>query len=50
LQQARAAYAFREDSTQIILDISISNSKRQCQSAIQPFLSIVNNFGWNRIN
>ena len=46
-----AAYAFREELDQIILDISISNSSANVSiGAVQPFLSIVNNFGWNRFN
>jgi len=44
-----AAYAFREELDQIILDISIANSNANASlGAVQPFLSIVNNFGWNR--
>ncbi|NQV10827.1 MAG: TolC family protein [Cyanobacteria bacterium] len=46
-----AAYAFREELDQIILDISISNSGANVSlGATQPFLSIVNNFGWSRFN
>jgi outer membrane factor, OMF family len=44
-----AAYAFREELDQIILDISIANSNANASlGAVQPFLTIVNNFGWNR--
>ena len=46
-----AAYAFREELDQIILDISIANSNANASlGAVQPFLSIVNNFSWNRFN
>ncbi len=46
-----AAYAFREELDQIILDISIANSNANASiGAVQPFLSIVNNFGWNRFS
>jgi len=46
-----AAYAFREELDQIILDISIANSNANASiGAVQPFLSIVNTFGWNRFS
>jgi OMF family outer membrane factor len=46
-----AAYAFREELDQIILEISIANSNANAAiGAVQPFLSIVNNFGWSRLN
>lgn len=46
-----AAYAFREELDQIILRISIANSNANAAiGAVQPFLSIVNNFGWDRSN
>ncbi|EAQ75288.1 MULTISPECIES: TolC family protein [unclassified Synechococcus] len=44
-----AAYAFREELDQVILQISIANSNANAAiGAVQPFLSIVNNFGWDR--
>ncbi len=46
-----AAYAFREELDQVILQISIANSNANAAiGAVQPFLSIVNNFGWDRSN
>ncbi len=46
-----AAYAFREELDQVLLDISIANSNANASlGAAQPFLSIVNNFGWDRAN
>ncbi|MCT0217604.1 TolC family protein [Synechococcus sp. CS-1329] len=46
-----AAYAFREELDQIILQISIANSNANAAiGAVQPFLTIVNNFGWDRSN
>lgn len=46
-----AAYAFREELDQILLDISIANSNANASLAsAQPFLSIVNTFGWDRSN
>ncbi|MCX5930710.1 MAG: TolC family protein, partial [Cyanobacteria bacterium] len=46
-----AAYAFREELDQIILRISIANSNANAAiGAVQPFLTIVNNFGWDRSN
>ena len=44
-----AAYAFREELDQAILDISIANSNANNQlGAVQPFLSIVNNLAAGR--
>jgi OMF family outer membrane factor len=44
-----AAYAFREELNQAILDISISNSNANAAiGAVQPFLSIVNTFTTSR--
>lgn len=44
-----AAYAFREELDQVILEISVANSAANSAiGAVQPFLSIVNNFGWDR--
>ncbi len=44
-----AAYAFREELDQVILAISVANSTANSAiGAVQPFLSIVNNFGWDR--
>jgi outer membrane factor, OMF family len=46
-----AAFAFREELDQVLLDISIANSNANASlGATQPFLSIVNNFGWDRSN
>ncbi|MCP9886092.1 TolC family protein [Synechococcus sp. ATX 2A4] len=46
-----AAFAFREELDQVLLDISIANSNANASlGATQPFLSIVNNFGWDRNN
>jgi len=46
-----AAYAFREELDQVILQISIANSNANAAiGAVQPFLTIVNNFGWDRSN
>ena len=44
-----AAYTFREELDQAILDISIANSNANTQlGAVQPFLNIVNNLGASR--
>jgi len=44
-----AAYAFREELDQVILDISISNSNANAAlAAVQPLLSIYNNFTTGR--
>jgi OMF family outer membrane factor len=44
-----AAYAFREELDQIILDISIANSNANTElGAVQPFLNIFNTFGVGR--
>ena len=44
-----AAYAFREELNQIILDISIANSNANAElGKVQPFLSVVNNFSSGR--
>ena len=44
-----AAYAFREELDQIILDISIANSNANAElGQVQPFLNIVNTFGTGR--
>ena len=44
-----AAYAFREELDQLILDISINNSNaNRALSAVQPVLSIFNNFSTQR--
>ena len=44
-----AAYAFREELDNLILDISIANSNANAQlGQVQPFLNIVNNFGLGR--
>ena len=44
-----AAYAFREELDQFILDISINNSNaNRALSEVQPFLSIFNNFNTQR--
>jgi len=44
-----AAYAFREELDQIILDISISNSNaNRALAAVQPVLSLVNTFSTSR--
>ncbi len=46
-----AAYAFREELDQVILQISIANSSANAAiGSVQPFLSIVNSFGWDRSN
>lgn len=46
-----AAFAFREELDQVLLDISIANSNANASlGSTQPFLSIVNNFGWDRSN
>ena len=40
-----AAYAFREEIDNVLLDISVSNSNaNSALGAVQPFLSIVNNY------
>jgi len=44
-----AAYAFREELDQALLDISIANSNANTQlGAVQPFLNIVNNLAAGR--
>lgn len=44
-----AAYAFREELDQALLDISIANSNANAQlGAVQPFLNIVNNLTGGR--
>ncbi len=44
-----SAYAFREELDQLILDISINNSKaNQALATVQPILSIVNSFTHTR--
>ena len=44
-----AAYAFREELDQFILDISINNSNANAAlAAVQPILSLVNNFSSSR--
>ena len=44
-----AAYSFREELDQAILDISIANSQaNSALGAIQPFLSVFTNFGYNQ--
>ncbi|MFN9872034.1 MAG: TolC family protein [Cyanobacteriota bacterium] len=52
-----AAYAFREELDQALLDISIANSRANAQLAqVQPFLNIVNtlsggrSFGYQNVN
>ena len=46
-----AAYSFREELDQLLLDISISNSNANAQLAqSQPFLSIVNSLSTGRTN
>jgi OMF family outer membrane factor len=44
-----ASFAFREELDQILLDISIANSSANAElGRVQPFLKIVNNFGFGR--
>ncbi|MFM7269392.1 MAG: TolC family protein [Cyanobium sp.] len=44
-----AAYTFREELDQVLLDISIANSSANTELArVQPFLKIVNNLGVGR--
>ncbi|MFM7732118.1 MAG: TolC family protein, partial [Cyanobium sp.] len=44
-----AAYAFREELDQLLLDISIANSNaNRSLAAVQPLLRIFNNFGMGR--
>jgi len=44
-----AAYTFREELDQVLLDISIANSSANAELArVQPFLKIVNNLGVGR--
>jgi OMF family outer membrane factor len=44
-----ASFAFREELDQILLDISIANSSANVElGRAQPFLKIVNNFGFGR--
>jgi OMF family outer membrane factor len=44
-----AAYAFREELDQALLDISIANSRANAELAqVQPFLNIVNSFSTGR--
>ena len=46
-----AAYAFREELDQIVLDISIANSQANAALAdVQPFLNILTSFGANWSN
>ncbi|WP_371639484.1 TolC family protein [Synechococcus sp. UW179A] len=46
-----AAYAFREELDQFILDISINNSSANAAlAAVQPVLSIFNNFSTQRLD
>ena len=46
-----AAYSFREELDQAILDISIANSQaNSALGAIQPFLSVFTNFGYNQFS
>ena len=48
-QSIVAAYAFREELDQALLDISISNSNANASlGQIQPFLRIINNLGYNQ--
>ena len=44
-----ASFTFREELDQILLDISIANSSANAElGRVQPFLRIVNNFGFGR--
>jgi outer membrane factor, OMF family len=44
-----AAYAFREELSNLILDVSIANSNaNNALGNIQPFLSVFSNSGWNK--
>lgn len=44
-----ASFSFREELDQILLDISIANSTANAElGRVQPFLRIVNNFGFGR--
>jgi len=44
-----AAYAFREELSNLILDVSIANSNaNNALGNIQPFLSIFSNSGWDK--
>jgi OMF family outer membrane factor len=44
-----ASFSFREELDQILLDISIANSSANAElGRVQPFLRIVNNFGFGR--
>jgi len=44
-----ASFGFREELDQILLDISIANSSANAElGRVQPFLRIVNNFGFGR--
>ena len=44
-----ASFTFREELDQILLDISIANSSANAElGRVQPFLKIVNNFGFGR--
>ncbi len=46
-----AAFSFREELDQVILDISIANSQaNSALGAVQPFLSVFTNFGYNQFN
>jgi OMF family outer membrane factor len=46
-----AAFSFREELDQAILDISIANSQaNSALGAVQPFLSVFTNFGYNQFN
>jgi OMF family outer membrane factor len=44
-----ASFSFREELDQILLDVSIANSSANAElGRVQPFLKIVNNFGFGR--
>jgi OMF family outer membrane factor len=46
-----AAYSFREELDQAILDISIANSQANAAlGAVQPFLNVFTNFGYNQFS
>ena len=46
-----AAFSFREELDQAILDISIANSQaNSALGAVQPFLSVFTNFGYNQFS
>ncbi|MFO7630120.1 MAG: TolC family protein, partial [Prochlorococcaceae cyanobacterium] len=46
-----AAYAIREELDQVLLDVSIANSRANAAlGQVQPRLGIFNRFGWDRTN